>query len=181
MKKFALAVYGGAFNPPHPGHATVVASLLDKAEKVVVVPSYAHPFGKKMMPFEQRVRWAKAMIANFDPNIVSVETCEMDAALIKSPVFSIDLLRFIADRDKIEGKEIALVMGEDVGDIFKTFYGYDDIISEFSTLVVSETIHLHSSMIREKLLEEGDIPSEWKLSGVPMEDYLQFATLKQSA
>lgn len=181
MKKFALAVYGGAFNPPHPGHASVVASLLDKAEKVIIVPSYAHPYGKKMMPFEQRVRWTKAMASKFDPEIVIVDTCERDAAQIRSPVFSIDLLRFIATSHEIQGKDIALVMGEDVGEIFPSFYGYKEIMDEFSTLIVSETINLHSSMIRERLMEEGDIPPEWKLAGVPMEDYLQFAGMKHSA
>lgn len=49
---FALAVYGGAFDPPHPGHESVIRRALLCAERVALVPSHRHAFGKRMGDFE---------------------------------------------------------------------------------------------------------------------------------
>ena len=54
---FALAVYGGAFDPPHPGHESVIRRALLCAERVALVPSHRHAFGKRMGDFELRCGW----------------------------------------------------------------------------------------------------------------------------
>jgi nicotinate-nucleotide adenylyltransferase len=53
-----VAVFGGSFNPPHLAHvlaATVVLSTHDVA-RLLVVPTFRHPFAKSLAPYEDRVR-----------------------------------------------------------------------------------------------------------------------------
>ena len=51
-------VFGGSFNPPHAAH--VLAACLAKSylmpSRIVVVPTFMHPFGKGLAPFEHRTR-----------------------------------------------------------------------------------------------------------------------------
>jgi nicotinate-nucleotide adenylyltransferase len=54
----AVAVFGGSFNPPHMAHVLAVATVLARfvIEKVVVVPTFQHPFAKALASYEDRVR-----------------------------------------------------------------------------------------------------------------------------
>ncbi|MFO0666542.1 MAG: nicotinate-nicotinamide nucleotide adenylyltransferase [Polyangiaceae bacterium] len=51
-------VFGGSFNPPHAAH--VLAACLAKSylapAKILVIPTFQHPFGKGLAPFEHRAR-----------------------------------------------------------------------------------------------------------------------------
>lgn len=51
------ACYGGAFDPPHTAHLFTVGYLLGRAdvERVWLVPTADHVFGKRMAPFAERV------------------------------------------------------------------------------------------------------------------------------
>jgi nicotinate-nucleotide adenylyltransferase len=171
MSKIPLAVYGGAFNPPHPGHAQVMKGLLEKAEKVLVVPSYAHPFGKHMVAFETRVGWLNKIVTQLQDERILVDACEEDLAAIKTPIFSIDLLRFIADRFGLDSKSVALVMGADNAKVFPTFYGYQAIVDEFSVITMPEVYAIHSTMLRSTLVRAGEIPQDWIAPGLTQQDY----------
>ncbi len=53
-----IGVFGGSFNPPHLAHvlaATVVLSCFE-VERLLVVPSYQHPFAKSLAPYDDRVK-----------------------------------------------------------------------------------------------------------------------------
>lgn len=171
MKKYSIAVYGGAFNPPHPGHTTVIESLLDQAEKILVVPSFCHPFGKVMTEFDTRVEWLNMMVKPFPKSRVIVSRIEQMLSKTNKPVFSIDLLTHLRKHYRLNGKEIALVMGEDNDKIFPTFYGYKDIMEGFSIIVAEERLHLHSTMIRSHINQHKNIPKEWMLDGLTLDDY----------
>lgn len=51
-----VAVFGGAFDPPHVAHVLAVtyALCVPAVDTVLVVPVYHHPFAKKLAPFEER-------------------------------------------------------------------------------------------------------------------------------
>lgn len=51
------AIFGGSFNPPHLAHVLAVATVLARfeVERVLVVPTFKHPFAKSLVPYEQRV------------------------------------------------------------------------------------------------------------------------------
>jgi nicotinate-nucleotide adenylyltransferase len=53
----SVAIFGGSFNPPHTAHllaATLVLATQD-VERVLVVPTFKHPFAKTLAPFDDRV------------------------------------------------------------------------------------------------------------------------------
>lgn len=51
-------VYGGSFDPPHTSHvmALCAARALTGVRELLVVPSFKHPFGKKLAPYESRLQ-----------------------------------------------------------------------------------------------------------------------------
>jgi nicotinate-nucleotide adenylyltransferase len=52
-----VAVFGGSFNPPHVGHVLACALVMAKGEvdRLLVVPTYEHPFAKPLAPYPDRV------------------------------------------------------------------------------------------------------------------------------
>jgi nicotinate-nucleotide adenylyltransferase len=53
-----VAILGGSFNPPHVAHLMVAYWVLatQGAREAWLLPSYRHPFGKELAPFDDRVR-----------------------------------------------------------------------------------------------------------------------------
>ena len=53
-----VAVFGGSFNPPHVAHVFAVAYVLatQQIDRLVVLPTYQHPFAKTLAPFDDRVK-----------------------------------------------------------------------------------------------------------------------------
>jgi nicotinate-nucleotide adenylyltransferase len=52
-----IAIFGGSFNPPHLAHMLAVAVVLatEEIDRVLVIPTYKHPFAKALAPYEDRV------------------------------------------------------------------------------------------------------------------------------
>jgi nicotinate-nucleotide adenylyltransferase len=64
MSEGATVVYGGSFNPPHMAHVLAVAFVLatEDVDRVLVVPTFKHPFAKSLAPYDDRVEMcARAM------------------------------------------------------------------------------------------------------------------------
>lgn len=66
-----IAVFGGAFNPPHVGHKFVADSLIENeiVDEVWFVPVFEHPwadrYGKhKLAPYDIRVKMLEAFIGD---------------------------------------------------------------------------------------------------------------------
>lgn len=61
----ATVVFGGSFNPPHLAHVLAVATVLsvEEVERVLVVPTFQHPFAKALAPYEDRVALCEAALA----------------------------------------------------------------------------------------------------------------------
>ena len=55
--KERVAFYGGSFNPPHLAHllAATVALATEEIDRVLVVPTFQHPFAKALAPYDDRV------------------------------------------------------------------------------------------------------------------------------
>lgn len=53
-----LGVFGGSFNPPHLSHVLALAVVLARfeVERLLVVPTYRHPFAKSLAPYDDRVK-----------------------------------------------------------------------------------------------------------------------------
>jgi nicotinate-nucleotide adenylyltransferase len=53
-----VAFFGGSFNPPHIAHVMAVTVVLatHDVDRVLVVPTYKHPFAKALAPYDDRVK-----------------------------------------------------------------------------------------------------------------------------
>jgi nicotinate-nucleotide adenylyltransferase len=53
-----VGVFGGSFNPPHVGHVLACALVVSTqdVDRLLVVPTYRHPFAKDLAPYDDRVR-----------------------------------------------------------------------------------------------------------------------------
>ena len=52
-----VAIFGGSFNPPHLAHLLAVTVVLatEEIDRVLVVPTFKHPFAKPLAPYDDRV------------------------------------------------------------------------------------------------------------------------------
>jgi nicotinate-nucleotide adenylyltransferase len=53
-----VCVFGGSFNPPHIAHVLALSIVLARFDvaRILVVPTFQHPFAKSLAPFDDRVR-----------------------------------------------------------------------------------------------------------------------------
>jgi nicotinate-nucleotide adenylyltransferase len=60
-----VALLGGSFNPPHVGHlmAAGYVHATQGMDAVWLMPTFHHPFGKQLEPFDVRVRMCEALCA----------------------------------------------------------------------------------------------------------------------
>lgn len=127
-----IAVYGGSFNPPHVGHAMVAAWLLwtERVERVYLLPSYAHPFGKSLLDWDIRLSLCHALAETVGPG---VEVCGIESEL-PTPSYSIDTLKAL--RARTPGHRFHLVVGADVLPDTAKWKAWDEIETDFKPIIV---------------------------------------------
>jgi nicotinate-nucleotide adenylyltransferase len=56
--KEKVAIFGGSFNPPHMAHVLAIAWVLatEDVDRLLMIPTFQHPFAKPLAPDEARVR-----------------------------------------------------------------------------------------------------------------------------
>ena len=66
-----IVLFGGSFNPPHAGHFEIAKRVGRRrgVDEVWVLPVYRHPFGKKMEPFEDRLRLCRQHFRLLAPKV----------------------------------------------------------------------------------------------------------------
>lgn len=159
---FALAVYGGAFDPPHAGHASVIQRTLEVADRVVVVPSYRHADAKRMADFELRCAWVERLAARFGERVVC-SAVERQLGADDKVIYSYDLMSHIARQHQLPAHRLGLVIGEDNLDRLGTFYRAAELRDQFGLLVAEEEMTVHSSAIRAMIAAGQTIPEAWQL------------------
>lgn len=153
---YKIAVFGGAFDPFHSGHMDSIRQAMEQAEKVWIMPSSRHPYGKQMAPFVKRCEWVmKSLLEWASPK----EQCRivfstLDSRLAQQsprPIYSIDTLEAISRSQGLGAKDLALVVGEDVAPYLDRFERFRDL-SRFGLIPTQEDpASLHSSDIRHDL------------------------------
>jgi len=159
---FALAIYGGAFDPPHAGHASVIRRVLDSCDQVLVVPSYRHADGKRMADFDLRCACVERLAARFGDR---VRCCRLEHQLGADGrvIYSYDLLSRLAEQNALPTGRLALVIGEDNLTRLKTFHRAAELRQQFGLLVADEEMTVHSSAIRAMIAAGQAIPEAWQL------------------
>lgn len=105
-----VALFGGSFNPPHVGHYLVTAYVLAACDvdRVWLMPSFRHPFGKDLAPFEHRVEMCRRMAGLFAGR-VEVTPVEEE---VGGEGRTVDTLEFLVARHP--GASFRLVIGSDI-------------------------------------------------------------------
>ena len=79
-----IALLGGSFNPPHVAHAMAAwwALATQGVREVWLLPTWRHPFGKELAPWEDRVRMCQLAIAH----LRGAHVCTAEEALRDDPL-----------------------------------------------------------------------------------------------
>jgi nicotinate-nucleotide adenylyltransferase len=103
------AVFGGSFDPPHVGHVLVAAYVLAAhgVERVLVTPTAAHAFGKKLASFEDRLKMCELAFAP----LRAIELCPIERDL-PQPNYTLHTLRALAARHP--DVQLRLIAGSDL-------------------------------------------------------------------
>lgn len=106
----AIGILGGSFNPPHMGHvlAAHYALLRWPLKKVMVVPSFSHPFGKPLPPFEHRFAMCQLAFAHLGDN-VEISNVEEQLGGVS---FTVETIRELVR--KYPGEHFRLIVGGDI-------------------------------------------------------------------
>jgi nicotinate-nucleotide adenylyltransferase len=64
-----VGLFGGSFNPPHVAHAAAAARALQVVDEVWFVPVFAHPSGKQLARYDDRVAMCELIAAELGPRV----------------------------------------------------------------------------------------------------------------
>lgn len=161
-----IAVFGSAFNPPSLGHKSVIESL-SHFDKVLLVPSIAHAWGKEMIDFEVRCELVNKFIQDINLNNVELSKIEQQLQTSDSNVTTWQVLNLLQERNP--EADITFVIGPDNFYNFHKFYRSKEITSKFSILMCPEKVSIRSTDLRNKLNNGDDISH---LTTTLVKDYL---------
>lgn len=104
-----VAVFGGSFNPPHLAHvlALAVVHARFEVERILVVPTFQHPFAKQLAPYEDRVRMCE-LAMGWLPR-VSISRIEEELGGESKTLRTLEKLGELHP-----GKQLRLMMGADI-------------------------------------------------------------------
>ena len=125
-------VFGGSFDPPHFGHASVCHYLLDcmGADGVLMAPTYKHPFGKSSAPFEHRLEMCRRLVSSFSGR-VQVSEIERD---LGGEGRTYDLLTSLSQAHP--QTRWALCVGADILGEVERWYRWDEICELAEVIVL---------------------------------------------
>jgi nicotinate-nucleotide adenylyltransferase len=136
-----FAVFGGSFDPPHVAHTLLAAYALaaHPIERVLVVPTFAHAFGKPLAPFDDRVRMCE--LAFGDLRRVEVSSIERE---LPTPSLTLHTLEALAQRHP--GAQLRLLIGSDLLAETHAWHNFERIQKLAPVLVVQRQGHLQPNV-----------------------------------
>lgn len=170
-----VALFGGSFNPPHVAHQLVALYILETqdVDELWFVPTYAHPFGKQLAPYADRIAMCELAVAAVPRARVS----RAEEELAQRPGFvasrTLDLVEYLAG----QGHELRLVVGTDILGEAHKWHRWSDVIAKAPLIVVGRAGHptgtatdvtmpeISSTRIRE-LLAAGEPSDNDELRGL---------------
>ncbi len=128
-----VALLGGSFNPPHVAHVMAAWWTLatQGVAEVWLLPSWRHPFGKELAPWEDRVRMCELAVAE----IRGAQVCTAEAELAGDPLVGRTARTLEHLTAKHPGHRFALVVGSDILRETGDWYRFDRV-KELARLIV---------------------------------------------
>lgn len=131
-----VALFGGAFNPPHLAHLFTVQYLLQRADvdEVWLLPSHHHAFGKDLAPFEERARLLRLCVEGTP----RVSLCEIEREEgVTGRTF--DTLTLLSER--FPDHRFQLVVGADNISESHRWHRFDELVSRWPLIVLGRPGH----------------------------------------
>lgn len=152
--KTKFAIFGSAFNPPSLGHKSIIDSL-DHFDKVILVPSVSHAWGKKMLDFELRCKMVDLFIKDLGSDKVTSSMVEKE---LHKPGRSVTTFDVLSEFEKqYPDTELTFIVGPDNFLNFSKFSNYEKILTRWSVAVYPEKVNIRSTYIRENLKDNKPI------------------------
>ncbi|UJF17311.1 nicotinate-nicotinamide nucleotide adenylyltransferase [Vibrio sp. SS-MA-C1-2] len=154
--KQQIAIFGSAFNPPTIGHLSVINHLLH-FDKILIVPSIAHAWGKQMLDFQLRCSLVETFISDIASS--KVEACFDEEQLLgeNKAVTTYMLLSHLQNINP--DAELTFVIGPDNLLNFSKFSQAEEIVKKWKVLACPETVQVRSSTVREAIKNQQSIDS----------------------
>ena len=147
-RKTKIAVFGSAFNPPSLGHKSVIDSL-SHFDRVILVPSISHAWGKNMLDYSTRCEMLELFIKDLSLENVEYSTIE---ARLHQPGESVTTYALLDELQKQHPEaEITFVIGPDNLFNFHKFYKSEAILAQWAVMACPEKVAVRSTQIRENL------------------------------
>jgi nicotinate-nucleotide adenylyltransferase len=161
-----VALLGGSFNPPHVAHLMVAwwALSTQPVDEVWLLPAFAHPFGKDLAPFEDRVRMCELAARA----LRGVFVCPAEKELDGDPLVGKTARTLEHLRQKHPTHRFSLVVGADVLPDTTKWYRWDRVKELAGLIVVGREGYapvagapalpaISSSLVRERLARGEDV------------------------
>ena len=160
-----IALLGGSFNPPHVAHVMAAwwALATQGVREVWLLPSYRHPFGKPLAPFEDRVELCRLAVAA----IRGAHVCTAEAELADDPLCGRTARTLEHLREKHPDLDFALVVGADILPETAAWYRWDRVQALARVVVVGRQGYpggtgpalpaISSTAVREALARGEDV------------------------
>lgn len=129
-----IAVFGGAFDPPHIGHADIAQYLIDsgKAERVWFLPVKIHAFGKSVTAPEHRLAMLAEVVAGKEDRF-QVNTYEIEET--PDQTYNKTYLTLQHFKETYPDDEFSFVIGADNLARFNEWDFYQELVQEFEIFV----------------------------------------------
>jgi nicotinate-nucleotide adenylyltransferase len=151
-----VGVFGSACNPITMGHYDAITQGLVHCDVILIVPSFMHPFGKKMIDFDTRCELVNFFISDMKiDSKVKLSMVEKDIYEGNFPVYTYDVLQRLSLLHKND--EIIFLCGEDVYDSLDKFYMIDYIKKTWKIIKLSDSVKIRSTLVRNSLINNGKI------------------------
>lgn len=143
-----VAVFGGSFNPPHVGHVLVppLVQATHDVDRVLVVPTFRHPFAKDLAPYDDRVRMCELALGGSR----DVEVSRVEEEL-GGESRTLRTLEHLAARHP--DWRLRLVVGSDILAEAPRWFGFD-AIQKLAPLIVLNRAGIDAPAIGKVLLPE---------------------------
>ncbi|MCL1882066.1 MAG: nicotinate (nicotinamide) nucleotide adenylyltransferase [Oscillospiraceae bacterium] len=129
--KQKIAIFGGAFDPPHMGHINLVKSVVNqlKCDKILIIPTGNPPHKETMSSFALRFELAKAAFAN-------VPNCEI-SDIENTPEYSYTADTLKKLHQTYPDSEFTLIIGSDMVEKFHKWVRYEQVLEQCSVVAVA--------------------------------------------
>ena len=134
-----VGLFGGSFNPPHVAHQLVALYVLETLlDEVWFVPTYSHPFGKQLTPYDHRIAMCELAAAPLGARAV-VSRAEQELA--ERPDFvtshTLDLIEHVIA--KHTDAKFHLVVGADILGETHKWHRWDEVTRLAPPIVIGRS------------------------------------------